>query len=162
MQHRRQASAVPSLSAEQSDGLPMRQVGIVHDLWYNILAVLDWEISTIGDPLADFTYHIMQWRMPSGGTGGGTSSLSGIELKSLGIPSESEYIAMYCKRTGRPGIVNLDFYFAYNFFRLAAIMQGIAKRAIDGTAAGADAAEQGRLARPLAELGWSIAKNANG
>ena len=133
---------------------------ILHPTEPRVLAVLDWEISTIGDPLADFTYHIMQWRMPSGGTGGGTSSLLDQDLKSLGIPSESEYIAMYCKRTGRTGIDNLDFYFAYNFFRIAGILQGIVGRVRDGTAASAHAAQTAANVRPLAELGWEYAKRA--
>jgi len=133
---------------------------ILHPSEPRVLAVLDWEISTIGDPLADFTYHIMQWRMPSGGTGGGTGSLSGADLKALGIPSESEYIAMYCKRTGRAGIENLDFYFAYNFFRIAGILQGIMGRVRDGTAASAHAAQTAASVRPLAELGWEYAKRA--
>jgi aminoglycoside phosphotransferase (APT) family kinase protein len=133
---------------------------ILHPSEPKVLAVLDWEISTIGDPLADFTYHIMQWRMPAGGTGGGTGSLSGADLKSLGIPSESEYVAMYCKRTGRPGIDNLDVYFAYNFFRIAGILQGIVGRVRDGTAASAHATSMAANVRPLAELGWDYAKRA--
>jgi aminoglycoside phosphotransferase (APT) family kinase protein len=98
--------------------------------------------------------------MPAGGTGGGTGSLSDADLKSLGIPSEAEYVAMYCKRTGRPGIENLDFYFAYNFFRIAGILQGIVGRVRDGTAASAHAAATGANVRPLAELGWEYAKRA--
>jgi aminoglycoside phosphotransferase (APT) family kinase protein len=125
-----------------------------------VLAVLDWEISTIGDALADFTYHIMQWRMPAGGTGGGTGSLSDADLPALGIPTESEYVAMYCKRTGRAGIEGLDFYFAYNFFRIAGILQGIAGRVRDGTAASAHATTMAASVKPLAELGWHYAKRA--
>jgi aminoglycoside phosphotransferase (APT) family kinase protein len=98
--------------------------------------------------------------MPAGGTGGGTGSLSGADLKSLGIPSESEYVAMYCKRTGRAGIDNLDFYFAYNFFRIAGILQGIVGRVRDGTAASAHATQMAANVRPLAELGWEYAKRA--
>lgn len=133
---------------------------ILHPTEPKVLAVLDWEISTIGDPLADFTYHIMQWRMPPGGTGGGTGSLTGADLKSLGIPTESEYVAMYCQRTGRPGIDYLDFYFAYNFFRIAGILQGIMGRVRDGTAASAHATTMASAVRPLAELGWEYAKRA--
>ena len=133
---------------------------ILHPTEPRVLAVLDWEISTIGDPLADFTYHIMQWRMPPGGTGGGTGSLAGLDLKALGIPLEDEYVAMYCKRTGRSGIDNLDFYFAYNFFRLACILQGIIGRVRDGTAASAHATTMAAAVRPLAERGWEYAKRA--
>ena len=133
---------------------------VLHPSEPRVLAVLDWEISTIGDPLADFTYHIMQWRMPAGGTGGGTGSLSGADLKALGIPSEDEYVAMYCKRAGRGGIENLDFYFAYNFFRIAGILQGIMGRVRDGTAASSHATSTASAVRPLAELGWSYAKRA--
>jgi aminoglycoside phosphotransferase (APT) family kinase protein len=133
---------------------------ILHPTEPRVLAVLDWEISTIGDPLADFTYHIMQWRMPAGGTGGGTGSLTGADLKSLGIPTEAEYVKMYCDRTGRSGIENLDFYFAYNFFRIAGILQGIAGRVRDGTAASAHATTMAANVRPLAELGWQYAQKA--
>lgn len=133
---------------------------ILHPTEPRVLAVLDWEISTIGDPLADFTYHIMQWRMPVGGTGGGTGSLTGLDLKSLGIPLEDEYVDMYCKRTGRTKIENIDFYFAYNFFRLACILQGIMGRVRDGTAASSHATTMAAAVRPLGELGWQYAKRA--
>jgi len=125
-----------------------------------VAAVLDWEISTIGDPLADFTYHLMQWRMPAGGTGGGTGSLSGANLKELGIPTEAEYVDAYCARTGRDGIENLDYYFAYNFFRIAGILQGIAGRVRDGTAASTHATTMSANVPPLAELGWLYAQKA--
>jgi aminoglycoside phosphotransferase (APT) family kinase protein len=133
---------------------------VLHPTEPRVLAVLDWEISTIGDPLADFTYHIMQWRMPAGGTGGGTGSLVGADLKALGIPLEEEYVALYCRRTGRSGIDNLDFYFAYNFFRLGCILQGIIGRVRDGTAASAHAESMAAAVRPLAELGWQYARRA--
>jgi aminoglycoside phosphotransferase (APT) family kinase protein len=133
---------------------------ILHPTEPRVLAVLDWEISTIGDPLADFTYHIMQWRMPPGGTGGGTGSLENADLKGLGIPTEEEYVAMYCRRTGRSGIDNLDFYFAYNFFRLGCILQGIIGRVRDGTAASAHAETMAAAVRPLAQRGWHYARKA--
>ncbi|MFM7558312.1 MAG: phosphotransferase [Alphaproteobacteria bacterium] len=133
---------------------------ILHPTEPRVLAVLDWEISTIGDPLADFTYHIMQWRMPPGGTGGGTGSLEGADFKALGIPSEEEYVAMYCRRTGRSSIENLDFYFAYNFFRLGCILQGIIGRVRDGTAASAHAETMAAAVRPLAVRGWHYALKA--
>jgi len=117
-----------------------------------ILAVLDWELSTLGDPLADFAYHCMSWHIPPGQFRG----IAGLDLAALGIPSEGEYIAMYCKRAGRAGIEqsHWDFYMAYNLFRIAAILQGIAKRVVDGTAASDHARDAGARARPMAELGW--------
>ena len=133
---------------------------VLHPTEDRVIAVLDWEISTIGDPLADFTYHLLPWRMPPGGTGGGTGSLAGTDFKAMGIPTEEEYIAKYCERTGRSGIENIDYYFAYNFFRLACILQGIVGRVRDGTAASAHAAQNGAAIRPLAERAWSYAQKA--
>jgi aminoglycoside phosphotransferase (APT) family kinase protein len=127
---------------------------IFHPSEPRILAVLDWELSTLGHPLADFAYHLMAWRLGPGQFRG----MNGMDLQGLGIPEEQEYIALYCQRTGRSGIPNVDFYLAYNMFRLAAILQGIAKRAIDGTAANAQAVETGRRARPTAEAGWALAE----
>lgn len=125
-----------------------------------VLAVLDWELSTIGDPLGDFTYHLMQWHMPRSRFGAGTGSLEGLDLNSLGIPTLEEYVARYCERTGRDGIANLDFYFAYNFFRLAAILQGIVGRVRDGTATNENAAAMESQVRPLAETAWRFAEQA--
>lgn len=95
-----------------------------------VIAVLDWELSTLGDPLADFTFHMMMYRLPPA-IGGG---LEGFDLPALGLPPEEEYIARYCRRTGRSGIANLDFYVAYNMFRLASIIHGIKGRYMRGTA----------------------------
>jgi aminoglycoside phosphotransferase (APT) family kinase protein len=119
-----------------------------------VLAVLDWELSTLGHPLADFAYHLMAWRLSPGQFRG----MQGADLAALGIPSEDEYTALYCERTGRERIGDVDFYVAYNMFRLAAILQGIAKRAIDGTASNARAVETGKRARPTAEAGWALAE----
>ncbi len=119
-----------------------------------ILAILDWEISTLGDPMADFSYHLMSWRM-------GADEFRGLadhDLGELGIPSEDEDAQSYCQRMGYDGIENLDWYMVYNMWRLAAILQGIAKRAIDGTASSEQAVEQGKRARPLAERAWAIAE----
>jgi len=129
---------------------------IFHPTEARILAVLDWELSTLGHPLADFAYHCMSWHIPPGHFRG----ISGLDLHSLGIPSEAEYIAAYCQRTGRNRIEHWDFYLAYNMFRLAAILQGIMKRALDGTAASEQAIDSGKRARPLAELGWEYAQRA--
>jgi len=125
---------------------------IYHPSEPRILAVLDWELSTLGEPLADFAYHCMSWHIPPGQFRG----IAGLDLQSLGIPSEAEYVKAYCERTKRQGIdpSHWDFYIAYNLFRIAAILQGILKRVVDGTAASAHARDAGSRARPLAELGW--------
>jgi aminoglycoside phosphotransferase (APT) family kinase protein len=125
---------------------------VFHRTEPRILAVLDWELSTLGEPLADFAYHCMSWHIPPGQFRG----IAGLDLQSLGIPAERDYIARYCERTGRSEIdpAHWDFYMAYNLFRIAAILQGIRKRVVDGTAASAHAQEAGARARPMAELGW--------
>jgi aminoglycoside phosphotransferase (APT) family kinase protein len=129
---------------------------IYHAAEPRILAVLDWELSTLGDPLADFAYHCMSWHIPHGEFRG----ISGLDLPSLGIPSEKEYVARYCERARRKAIdpSHWDFYLAYNLFRIAAILQGIMKRVVDGTAASAHARDAGMRARPMAELGWKQAE----
>ena len=126
---------------------------VFHATEPRIIGVLDWELSTLGHPLADFSYHCMSWHIPPSLWRG----IGGLDLQALGIPSEAEYIARYCEATGARALEHWDFYLAYNLFRIAAILQGIAKRAEDGIAASEDAAETGRKARPLADLGWKIA-----
>jgi aminoglycoside phosphotransferase (APT) family kinase protein len=125
-----------------------------------VIAVLDWELSTLGHPLADFSYHCMAWHIPPGAFRG----IGGLDHAALGIPSESDYIRRYCERTGltTPDALAADwnFYLAYNLFRLAAILQGIARRAQDGTASSAQAASSGAGARGLAEMAWLFARKA--
>ncbi|HEV2560891.1 MAG TPA: phosphotransferase family protein [Rhizomicrobium sp.] len=133
---------------------------ILHPTEPKVLAVLDWELSTIGDPLADFTYHLMQWQMPQGGGSAGTQTLLGQDLKALGIPEMSEYVAMYCRRTGRDETPNMDYYAAYNFFRLAGILQGIIGRVRDGTAANTNASANPETVKALAGAAWYYAKRA--
>jgi len=122
------------------------------------LAVLDWELSTLGDPLADFAYHLMQWDMPPAEAG--TGSLVGLDLAALGIPGRDAYVDAYVRRTGLDPRPYLPIYSAYNFFRIAAILQGIVGRVRDGTASSAHAASRADLVRPLAAKAWSFALKA--
>jgi len=123
-----------------------------------IAAVLDWELSTLGDPLADFSYHLMQWHMPP--SEAGTGSLVGYDLAALGIPSLEAYVEAYVRRTGLDPRPYLAVYSAYNFFRIAAILQGIVGRVRDGTATSAFAAAKAALVRPLAAKAWEFARQA--
>jgi aminoglycoside phosphotransferase (APT) family kinase protein len=133
---------------------------VFHHTEPRVIAVLDWELSTLGHPLADFAYHCMAWHIPPGAFRG----IGGLDHAALGIPPESEYVRRYCERTGLATPAGLaqdwNFYLAYNLFRIAAILQGIAKRVEDGTAASAQARQAGAGARPLAELGWSFAQRS--
>src|SRR5215469_16244225 len=126
-----------------------------------MLAVVDWELSTLGHPLADFSYHVMLWRVEAGEIRG----LRGLDLPALGIPTEAEYVAAYCRRTGRGPIEPRvwEFCMAYNLFRIACIRQGIMKRLLEGTAASPHAHEAGSRARATAELGWQqVEQNLGG
>ena len=149
-----------------------RQVAVVHgdyrldNLVFHpseprILAVLDWELSTIGHPLADFSYHCMAWHIPPGSFRG----IGGLDFAALGIPLEDDYMRRYFKRCGRDDLdavrADWNFFLAYNLFRIAAILQGIARRVVDGTAASPEARASGAGARPLAELAWRFAQQAH-
>jgi aminoglycoside phosphotransferase (APT) family kinase protein len=121
-----------------------------------LTAVLDWELATLGDPLADFSYFAMQWMLPADGS----AALGGLDLAALGIPPLEETAARYSERSGVPVADQLDWYFAYNLFRLAAIVQGIKKRVADGTASHPQAAEMARRVPMLAGAAWGFAKKA--
>jgi aminoglycoside phosphotransferase (APT) family kinase protein len=125
-----------------------------------IIAVLDWELSTLGDPLADFTYHLMAWHMPHSESAAGTASLVGHDLAALGIPSMEAYVDLYVARTGLDPRPALPVYLAYNFFRIAAILQGIIGRVRDGTATSEFAPAKAEMIRPLAEKAWDFARQA--
>ncbi len=126
----------------------------------DILAVLDWELSTLGDPLADFTYHLMQWHMPHSDSYAGTASLLGRDLAALGLPSMEAYITQYVAQTGLDPRPALPFYLAYNFFRIAAILQGIIGRVRDGTATSDHAPAKAAMIRPLAATARQFAREA--
>jgi aminoglycoside phosphotransferase (APT) family kinase protein len=130
---------------------------IFHPSEPRILAVLDWELSTLGDPLADFAYHCMGWRMPAGASRG----LAGIELDALGIPREAAYLQRYLDRVGgsrRVSAADWTCFLVFNMFRLVGILQGVAARALQGNASNALAFETGKRARPLAEQAWALAQ----
>ncbi len=125
---------------------------IFHPSQPRVLAVLDWELSTLGHPLADFGYLCMAWRLAPDQFRG----LAGLDLKALGIPTEGEFRAAYCWRVGRDALPEKEweYYLAFNMFRLAAILQGVLRRALQGNASNQDALEMGRRARPLSEAAW--------
>ena len=133
---------------------------VFHKSEPRVIAVLDWELSTVGHPLADFSYHCMAWHIPPGTFRG----IGGLDHAALGIPSEQDYVRRYCQRTGRARPEDLaadwNFYLAYNLFRLASITQGIAKRVVDGIASSAQARATGASTRPLAQMAWQFAQRA--
>ncbi len=127
---------------------------LYHPTEPRVIAVLDWELSTLGCPYADFAYNVMVWRIVPGVFRG----LGGVDLTGTGLPTEREYIDAWCRRTGRTRPENFDFYIVLSMFRIAAIVQGIAKRAQDGTANDPRAAEMGKIAGPLAEVAWDMVR----
>ena len=161
--------AMEDLMAWLEEHLPADdgQVSLVHGdyrldnmMWHpeepRVIAVLDWELSTLGHPLADLAYQCMQLRMPQ--EGGNLSGLQGKDRQSLGIPTEQEYVKAYCERRGIDHIDHWEFYLAFSFFRLAAIAQGVAKRAQDGNASSKKAAAVGQVVEPLASMAMQIVR----
>ncbi|TKC87293.1 phosphotransferase family protein [Trinickia terrae] len=167
--------AVERLVAWLPEHLPTRETTALvhgdfslHNLMFapdepRVIAVLDWELSTLGDPFADFAYLCLVWHTPAGSAGArGLADLRAADLDALGIPQESAFVSEYCRRTGieEVGTREWNFYLAYNFFRGAAILQGITKRALDGNASSEHAFEFGQRATGMAELGWACAERA--
>lgn len=128
---------------------------IWHPTEPRVLAVLDWELSTLGNPLSDFAYLLMSWRLPAGVFRG----MAGNDFTALGIPTEQEFIADYCRRTGRENIPDLEYYLIFNLFRIAAILHGVWARARQGNAADQNGLEMGQRAEKIASLAWQLAQN---
>ena len=128
---------------------------IFHPAEPRVLAVLDWELSTLGHPLSDLAYQVMAWRL----TPQQFRGLAGCDLEALGIPTEEEYVSAYCRRTDRGAIAHWEFYLVFNMFRIAAILHGVLSRALQGNAASENAVETGSRAKFIADVAWDMAQH---